>query len=311
MPSLQKIIVILGPTASGKSDLALDIAEALPGEIISADSMQVYRRMDIGTAKLSLTERRGIAHHMIDICEPDDSFSVADFRSAASSLITEIGRRGRLPIVAGGTGLYIDSLLKPYNFSDSTVSDLHVRQQLKERLASEGSAVLHRELAVVDAEAAARIHPNDSHRLIRALEVWQVSGRPISSFQAEQTAQLPYSPLLIGLTMPREELYQRIEQRVDIMLEEGLVEEVQALLDSGVSRNAASMQGLGYRQISAYLAGETDYETAVALMKRDTRRFAKRQFTWFKRNSAINWFDKSHYREAGTLQRDVLRLIGR
>lgn len=310
MSTIPKIIVILGPTASGKSDLALYLAQQLNGEIISADSMQVYRGMDIGTAKLSLAERQNIPHHLLDVCDPQDYFSVADYRQLAEKSIANITNLGKQPIVAGGTGLYIDSLLRPYNFSETADVDLQLREELKQRLADKGSAALHQELSLIDSAAAERIHHNDSRRILRALEVWYSSGQTITSLQQNHSDdKKPYDAVLIGLTMERELLYNRINRRVDIMMEQGLLNEVEDLIESGVQRNATSMLGLGYRQLAAYIAGEISLEEAVNLIKRDTRRYAKRQLTWFKRNGDINWFNVDHYREAEALQHDVLRLI--
>lgn len=311
MPSKQKIVIILGSTASGKTSLSLDIAQKLNGEIISADSMQVYHNMDIGTAKLPPAERRDIPHHLIDICEPNENFNVADFRKLALEKIDDISARGRLPIIVGGTGLYINSLIRPYHFFDSLAVNEELRNQLRQRLAEYGNQAMHNHLAKLDPEAADRIHPNDEQRLIRALEICLQSGVTGSSIYSQPGELPPLEPLLLGLTMERDNLYRNIELRVDEMLEQGLVAEVQALLDRGISRQCNSMQGLGYRQIAAYLAGEVSYEQAVENLKRDTRRFAKRQMTWFKRNQDINWFYRDHYREADVLMHDVLLLIER
>lgn len=305
----QPLLIILGPTACGKTALSLELASRLSAEIISADSMQVYRGLDIGTAKLPPEERRGIPHHLLDIRDPAERFSVADFRRLAGEKIGEIAARGHLPLVVGGTGLYINSLLYPYNFAFKTEADPDLRRQLQQQLAEQGGAALHRQLQAADPQAASRIHPNDSYRLLRALEVYRLTGRPISQLQAESGGKPDYRALVIGLRMEREVLYQRIEQRVDQMLAAGLVAETAAVLQRGLSRQAVAMQGLGYRQIGAYLAGEIDLEQAVYLIKRDTRRFAKRQMTWFKRNPEINWLDVDHYREEEELTRAAGILI--
>lgn len=292
--------VILGPTATGKSDLALELAMHFDAEIVSGDSMQVYRGMDIGTAKLPEAERRGIPHHMLDIIDPEQPFSVADFRELAAAAIRDIQGRGKLPLLTGGTGLYIDSLLYPYNFAPETAARPGLRRELQAEYQASGAEAMHQRLAGLDPEAAGRIHPNDAHRLIRALEVRISSGRSISDIQREKPPS-PFRPLLIGLTLPREQLNARIDQRVERMIEAGLFDEVQALLSRGVSRDAVSMQGIGYRQSAAYLCSELSREEAIEQIKRDTRRFAKRQMTWFKRNEDINWFEIDHYREEGSL----------
>ena len=291
------LAIILGPTASGKTAVSVRVAQLLDGEIISGDSMQVYRRLDIGTAKIQPAEMAGIPHHLIDILDPDDSYSVADFRLAAQNLITEITARGKLPIIVGGTGLYISSLTTSYLFPPASGQNSQFRAQLRQRLELEGSAVIHAELAACDPEAALRIHQNDHHRLIRALEVYQQSGRPISDFQrlSREEPAPAYNLALVGLTWQRELLYSRIEARVEAMINAGLVDEVQALLGAGVAPDAQSMQGLGYKQIAAFLQAKCSLEEATELLKRDTRRFAKRQYTWFKRDARIKWYDAENY----------------
>ena len=303
--SLPKIIVLLGPTACGKTALSLELAEKLGCEIISADSMQVYRRMDIGSAKLPFASRRGIIHHMLDVVEPDADFSVADFHALADDIIADIFSRDKLPLICGGTGLYINSLVYPYNFSDAADSDPDIRQRLQTEFAENGGVYLHDRLAECDPVAAAKIHPNDSRRLVRALEVFEVTGSPISDMQ-QHNEPVKYDPVMIGLTAPRELLYRRIEQRVDEMMDEGLLCEVENLLAEGLDRNAVSMQGLGYKQLAAYFAGEVKLDEAVDLIKRDTRRFAKRQFTWFKRDERIKWFSIDQYPTEGELINAVL-----
>lgn len=303
------LIVILGPTACGKTALAIRTALAFNGEVVSGDSMQVYRRMDIGTAKVTAEETRGIPHWLIDIREPDEGYSVADFRCEAISCIDGIIARGHRPIVCGGTGLYISSLLNEYHFSSAGGVDKEIREKLREELELHGAQALHDRLRQFDPQAAERIHPNDTHRLIRALEVWYSEGKSISSLWENPGMPSPYEPLLIGLTADREMLYQRIDKRVDEMLAHGLIDEVEALLKEGVSRDAVSMQGLGYRQIAAFLQGECSLEDAVSLLKRDTRRFAKRQLTWFKRDERINWYNIDRYSDESELFCDVKALI--
>lgn len=301
----QKLLILLGPTACGKTALSIGLAQRFSGEIISGDSMQVYRGMDIGTAKIMPGEMQSVPHHLLDILDPSQAFSVADFRSLAEKKIREIAFRGKLPMVVGGTGLYIDSLLYPYNFAQDMEGDPTLRQSLQEEYLRLGGEAMHQRLAAQDPEAALRIHPNDAHRLVRALEVLALTGETISQRQQDRSRVQAYDAILVGLTMEREQLYRRIEQRVDLMFEAGLLAEVENLLAQGISPDANSMQGIGYRQTVGYLQGEYSLEEAKELIKRDTRRFAKRQQTWFKRNQDICWFDKGHYRGEGELLESV------
>ncbi|MGI5892062.1 MAG: tRNA (adenosine(37)-N6)-dimethylallyltransferase MiaA [Bacillota bacterium] len=309
----EKLVIILGPTASGKTNLSIIVAKQIKGEIISGDSMQVYRKMDIGTAKITLEERQGIIHHLLDIRDPDQPYSVADFQQMARQLITDINSRGKIPIIVGGTGLYISSVIDPYIFTDNSSQDSEFRQRLKKLYASGQAEILYKRLQEIDPLAAAKIHPNDSHRLIRALEVYKKTGRPISQIQQE-SQNLPkpdYILVMIGLTMNRHKLYQRIDQRVDMMLEAGLEKEVLDLLEAGYTLNNQSMQGLGYRQIADYLLSNVNKETAIHNLKRDTRRYAKRQLTWFKRDERIKWFDIDCYSDLADVAKDVIYEIRR
>lgn len=285
-----KILVVVGPTATGKSDLALRLAREVGAEIISADSMQVYRGMDIGTAKPTLEQRAGIPHHLIDVAEPDRLFSAADFADAANEAIRAIaGRNGRV-IVVGGTGLYIRALLKGLVDSPSGAGD--VRKALQEEAAQSGNKAMLERLRLVDPELAERMHPNNLVRIIRALEVHRLTGIPLSRHQQEHAFNgRRYDALQIGISIDRRELYARIEARVDRMLAEGLLEEVQGLLAQGYDRQLKAMRAIGYKEAAAYLAGECSLEEAVQLMKRDTRRYAKRQLTWFNADPDILWFE--------------------
>ena len=306
-----RLIIILGPTACGKTELSLKIADAFHGEIISADSMQVYKKMDIGTAKIEAEEMRGIPHHLIDILEPDQDYSVALFQKMALEQIIMINERGCTPVIVGGTGLYINSLTSPYNFPEiNPVED----QKQKERRAAFiklDQEELYQRLRTVDPEAAGRIHPNDQKRIIRALEVFEESGRTISEMQKDNRPPLiePYKTAMIGLTLDRPTLYRNIDQRVDRMIQSGLVDEVRTLMEDGFPPELNSMQGLGYKQIAAYLLGQISLEEAVDRLKRDTRHFAKRQLTWFKRDPRIKWFHKSEYPEAKQLADAVIKYI--
>ncbi|WP_206424294.1 tRNA (adenosine(37)-N6)-dimethylallyltransferase MiaA [Cohnella candidum] len=288
------LLVLVGPTAVGKTELSLRIAKAAGCEIISGDSMQVYRGMDIGTAKLPLEEREGIPHHLIDILDPEEPFSASIFQRLCEEKIREIVSRGKIPFIVGGTGLYVESVCYGFTFQGES-GDEAFRARMQAFADEHGAEALHARLAQVDPGSAARIHPNDERRVIRALEVYETTGQTLSETQ-EQTRgarkESPYRLCLIGLTMDRAELYRRINARVDAMIEEGLVGEVKKLMEAGVPRSAVSMQGLGYKEIAAYLAGETDLPAAVELLKRDTRHFAKRQLSWFRHMQDLVWVEK-------------------
>ena len=284
-----KVIVIAGPTASGKTDLAIELALKVGGEIVSADSMQIYRKMDIGTAKPTLEERRGIPHHMIDIVDPDEEYNVAQFKSDADICIDDIINRGKVPIVAGGTGLYINSLVYNISFSE-TISDWKFRKHLENIALEQGPEVLHDMLKEVDPKSAEAIHPNNVKRVIRALEVYRSTGRPISEHK-EESRKIPpkYDFEIFGLEVPRDLLYQRIEKRVDKMMGLGLYEEVEGLLKSGYSPDLTSLQGIGYKEIISAIMGKCSLETAVENIKKGTRHLAKRQITWFKKTEGLKW----------------------
>lgn len=288
--------VILGPTASGKTALSVEAAKRLDAEIVSADSIQLYRGMDIGSAKPTLEERQGIPHHLLDavgIGEPD--FSVAAYQKLAAAAIADIAGRGKFPLVVGGTGLYVNALVYPLSFTNIP-ADTALREALAAKeAASPGS--LHRQLQDVDPVSAARLHPNDAKRLIRALEVYKLTGKPIGElggdFSNTANAPIAYAPRMVGLTMPREQLYARIDLRVDVMMQSGLLKEVENLVSQGCAQDTPAMQGLGYKQLYRYLQGEYTLDEAVERIKRETRRFAKRQITWFKRDQRIQWLDIS------------------
>ncbi|OOC60988.1 tRNA (adenosine(37)-N6)-dimethylallyltransferase MiaA [Paenibacillus ihbetae] len=288
--SKPRLLVLIGPTAVGKTKLSIQIAKEFDCEIISGDSMQVYRGMDIGTAKITKDEMEGVPHHLIDIHEPDYPYSVAEFQEQSQRLITEITERGKLPFIVGGTGLYVESVCYGYQFSESGADEEFRKEQF--RYADEnGAEALHRRLAEIDPESAERLHPNDLRRVVRALEVFHVTGIPLSSQLAPQKKESPYRLCLVGLTMDRQMLYNRIEERIDLMLQQGLVDEVAALMEKGFGPGLVAMQGLGYKEIVSYLQGECSYEEAVTLLKRDTRRFAKRQLSWFRHMKDIEWVD--------------------
>ena len=288
-----KLAIIAGPTAVGKTKISVELAKRISGEIISADSMQVYRGMDIGTAKVTPEETGGIPHHLIDILDPTEDFNVVEFAKRAKEAILSIQQRDRIPILVGGTGFYIQAVLYDIDFTEND-NDMSFRHALEEEAKEKGPLALHERLASVDPEAAKAIHPNNVKRVIRALEFFEKSRLKISDHNREQSEkESPYDYKYFALTNDRAKIYENIEKRIDIMLDQGLVDEVRALLDRGVSRDRVSMQGLGYKEIAAYLDNEISLEEAVYILKRDTRHFAKRQLTWLKREPDVIWFDKS------------------
>jgi len=284
------LVVLCGPTASGKTSLAVEVSRHFDIEVISADSRQVYRGLDIGTAKATAEERRAVAHHLIDVVAPDEEFSVADFIRLATVAAEKIHAAGKLPVVVGGTGLYIKGLTE--GLLDAPGGDHEVRRQLLEQERGEGSGILYRRLQEVDPELAAKLHPGDLLRTVRGLEVYQISGRRLSDYQREHAfSERPYQTLKIGLDPEREVLYQRIDRRVEQMFDEGLLEEVRGLLDRGFGPDLKSMQTIGYRESIRHLNAELTKDEAIALIQRDTRRYAKRQMTWFRRDKSIIWVD--------------------
>ena len=280
-----KILVITGPTASGKTWLAVELAKKYNGEVVSADSMQIYRRMDIGTAKPTAGEMGGVPHHMIDVADPEEDFSVARYVDMASRCVDGVLSRGKLPILAGGTGLYIDSLLSGRTFAAFDEAS-PLRAALEERYAREGGQALLQELAKADPEAAARLHPNDGKRIVRALEVWLTTGKTITRHNEETRALPPrYDALTLTLDfVRREDMWERIDRRVDRMMADGLAEEVRSLLRSGVPARCTAMQAIGYKEMAAAIRGDGNIAAAAAQIKLRSRQYAKRQRTWFRRN---------------------------
>ena len=306
---MKEVIVIAGPTASGKTSLSIELAKLLDGEIISADSMQVYKYMDVGTAKPSVEEMQGIRHYLIDELLPDEEFNVVKFKELAEKYIEVILEKGKQPVIVGGTGLYISSLINNINFSD-TVSDWELRQQLGREAEENGPVYIHDKLRLVDPVSAANIHPNNVKRVIRALEVYYQTQRPMS-YHHEKSREIPpkYKFILLGLTMDREKLYDRINKRVDIMLENGLIEEVGRLVEMGYADSITSMQGIGYKEILSYLRNEISLEEAVETVKRESRRYAKRQITWFKRMKEIEWFSIDNFGNTNNIVEAVITYI--
>lgn len=286
---MEKVIVIAGPTASGKTDLAIELALKVNGEIISADSMQIYREMNIGTAKPALEERRGVVHHLIDVVDPDEDFSVAQFQACAKECIKDILNRGRVPIVAGGTGLYVNALVYNLTFSE-TITNWEYREYLQGLASEQGPSVLHQLLQKVDSISAENIHPNNIKRVIRALEVFETTGKPISEHQEESRKNPPpYDYKIFGLDVDRDLLYSRIDRRVDKMIEQGLYKEVEGILAKGYSPDLVSLQGIGYKEIIQVLMGLSSLPEAVEKIKTGTRHLAKRQVTWFKKTEGLKW----------------------
>ena len=288
--SKQNLLVLVGPTAVGKTQLSIELAKSLNAEIISGDSMQVYLGMDIGTAKITPAEMEGVPHHLINVMEPDDVFSVARFQEDCATLIPNISSRGHLPFIVGGTGLYVESVCYEYQFSEAS-ADEAFRQEQQQYAEQFGAEALHAKLALIDPVAAVRLHPNDQRRVIRALEVYHLTGITFTAQQEGQSKVSPYNLCIVGLTMDRQLLYNRIEKRIDLMLEQGLVREVKSLLDKGYTRELISMRGLGYKEIIEHLEDGVPIEEAIYKLKRDTRHFAKRQLSWFRHMKDINWVD--------------------
>ncbi len=286
------LVILTGPTAVGKTALSIKLAKRIHGEIISADSMQVYRRMDIGSAKITPQEMEGVPHYLIDVLEPYEEFNVVTFQRMAKEAMEKIYANNHIPVIAGGTGFYIQALLNDISFTE-TETDTVRRKQLESQAKEYGAEWLHDRLREVDPGAADEIHPNNVKRVIRALEFYKETGNRISEHnEAERQKQSPYNFAYFVLNMDRQKLYDRIELRIDQMLEQGLLDEVKALQAEGCHAGMVSMQGLGYKEILAYLQGECTLEEAVYVLKRDTRHFAKRQLTWFRREREVCWIDK-------------------
>lgn len=281
-----KIIVICGPTGIGKTAMSIELAQRFNGEIVGADSMQIYKYMDIGTAKPTAQERAQVPHHLVDFVDPAEPFDAVRYAEIAEKTAMSLIDRGKLPIVAGGTGLYIKSLI--YGIFEAEPVDRAIRRELRKEAEEVGSHALHERLKSCDPEAGARIHPNDAYRIIRALETFAATGKTLSEFQNQHRfAQARFDALKIGLFMERERLYERIDRRVDLMIQEGLLDEVKGLLERGYSPELKAMQSLGYRHMADYLQGAIDWEEALRTLKRDTRRYAKRQLTWFRADPEI------------------------
>jgi len=300
------LIILTGPTAVGKTETSIFLAKAVNGEIISADSVQVYRYMDIGSAKITEKEKEGVPHFLIDELDPTEEFNIYRFQKMAYQYMEEIYKRGHIPILTGGTGFYIQAVLYGIEF-DENETDLDYRKKLEEYAKKYGAEMLYEKLCQVDKESARFIHPNNQKRVIRALEYYHQTGQSIARHnELQRQKESPYRFAYFVLNRERAELYRRIDQRVEQMIEQGLVEEVRGLLKRGYSRNLVSMQGLGYKEIAAYLEGELSLTQAVEIIKRDTRHFAKRQITWFKREKEVNWLSMEEYASKEELLNAIL-----
>lgn len=303
------LIILTGPTAVGKTKLSIALAKAVNGEIISADSMQVYQHMDIGTAKIMPKEMDNVPHHLVDVLSPMEDFNIVRFQQMAKQAMEEIYQKGKIPILVGGTGFYIQAVLYDIDFTESE-EDSGYREELWEIARTEGEETLHQMLREVDPKAAEEIHPNNVKRVIRALEFYKSTGTPISEHNEEQKKkESPYQFLYLVLNQDRAILYERIEKRIDQMLQQGLVEEVKSLKEMGCQKDMVSMKGLGYKEILAYLEGETSLDEAVDILKRDTRRFAKRQLTWFRREKEPVWIEKGSYGSEEEILDHILALL--
>ena len=296
-----KVIVICGPTGIGKTMVGIHLAEKLGGEIISADSMQIYRYMDIGTAKPTADEQSRVMHHMVDIVDPDEDFDAVRFAEMGRDKLMQLHQKGVMPVVVGGTGLYIKALLQ--GLFQANPVDPQIRERLSQEADENGSSALHDRLRQVDPDTAGRLHPNDAYRIIRALETIESTGRSISEHhQNHGFADEPFDALKIGLQMDREKLYDRIDQRVDLMIDAGLLGEVKKLLGMGYNADLKAMQSIGYRHMAAFIEGQLPWDECVRTLKRDTRRFAKRQFTWFGADQQIQWYEPDQLNE-------IIRLV--
>lgn len=289
------LIILTGPTAVGKTKASIGLAKAIGGEIISADSMQVYKKMDIGSAKIRDDEMEGVNHYLIDVLDPAEEFNVVLFQKMAKQAMEEIYANGHIPIVVGGTGFYIQALLYNIDFTQEN-EDNHIRTELETIAKEQGADYLHQMLREIDARSAETIHANNVKRVVRAIEYYRQTGKPISEHnEKERQKESPYAFAYFVLVDERQKLYDRIEKRIDVMIEEGLLDEVKALYEEGYTRDMVSMQGLGYKEILDYLDGKMTLEEAIYVLKRDTRHFAKRQITWFKREKDVCWIDKSAF----------------
>lgn len=304
-----KILVLVGPTASGKTAMGVALAKKLSGEIISADSMQIYKYMNIGTAKVTPEEMQGIPHHNVDFVSPNEEFSVAKYKASALKVIEKILGKEKLPIIVGGTGLYVNSLTLPWDFQKNDGNE-EIRWRLTAEAEILGNEALYERLKLVDPVTAQSVHPNNLNRIIRALEIFEITGRPKSYFDKKtKLRKVPYDYVLLGLKWDREILYNRINRRVDTMIENGLIEETQMLIERGYEWNLSAMKAIGYKELKPYLEGASTLEEAVTILKRDSRHYAKRQMTWFRKDERIHWIEMSEDKDLDTMVNACLEII--
>lgn len=304
---MRDLFILAGPTAVGKTDISISLAQKLNGEIISADSMQIYKHMDIGSAKVKDTEMRGIKHYLIDVVYPWNNFSAAEFKCHAEKAIEEIYAKDKLPMLVGGTGLYINSLIYNYNFTEAD-KDEEYRNYLENLANEKGKEYVHELLKEVDIESYNKIHYNNLKRVIRALEVYKLTGKTMSQYSAEQDIyNIPYNIYYFVLNMDRAKLYERIDKRVDIMIQNGLIEEVKDLQNMGCNENMQSMKGIGYKEILYYLQGKISLEEAIYLIKKGSRNYAKRQLTWFRKDERAIWIDKDKFSSEEDIVNSIIR----
>ena len=305
---MKDLFILAGPTAVGKTEISLNLAKALKGEVISSDSMQIYKQMDIGSAKISENEKNSVPHHLIDIVEPFENFSVSEYKNKAENEIENIYKRDNIPMLVGGTGLYINSIIYNYSFTDAN-KDINYRDHLQNLAKDKGREYVHSLLKNIDEDSYNSIHYNNLKRVIRALEVYKVTGKPMSQYIKEEKENLfhiPYSIYYFVLYMDRQKLYGRINMRVDKMLEEGLLDEVKKLKDMGCDENMQSMQGIGYKELLFYLNGKISFDEAIYLIKKGSRNYAKRQLTWFRRDPRAIWINKDEFENDDTVAGEIL-----
>ena len=292
---MKNLVILAGPTGVGKTHISIKLAKELNGEIISSDSMQIYKYMDIGSAKVTKEEMNGIVHHLIDFLDPKESFTVSDYKSMAEEAIDSVLLNNKIPMLVGGTGLYINSLINNYDFTAADC-DMEYRKYLQEQASLKGKIYVHEMLKDIDPVSYHKLFPNDLKRVIRALEVYKLTGTPISEFNSEKKVHdIPYNIAYFVLTMDRKKLYDRINQRVDKMIESGLVDEVKMLKHMGLNENMQSMKGIGYKEMLYYLEGKISFDEAVYLIKKGSRNYAKRQLTWFRKDNRVQWVDKDSF----------------
>lgn len=304
-----KIVVIVGPTAVGKTYASVELAKKLNTEVVSADSMQIYKYMDIGTAKITESEKNGIEHHMIDLIEPNENYSVSDFKIKAEKIIDDLLLNGKIPIIVGGSGLYVNSLIYDLDFGNAK-SNEKIREYYTYYYKEHGEDKLYEKLQKIDPAAAEKIHKNNVKRVIRALEFYDITGYKFSEINTDiRKPSKKYDCILIGLSMDRKQLYERINQRVDKMIDEGLIEEVKSLLNKGYDKNLVSMRGIGYKEIIDYLDGNMSIDESINILKRNTRRFAKRQYTWFLKDEKVKWFDVKDVKDIDTTVDNIFKYL--